>query len=98
MKVLTLAAGVAVGYVLGSRAGREKYDQIVETYHKVSGQPAVVRAQDKAKELIDTGTDKVAEKKADLQEKTASKSTATPRPPRRKPVDTTPGVVPAPLA
>jgi hypothetical protein len=27
-RIVSLAAGVAVGYVLGSRAGREKYEQI----------------------------------------------------------------------
>jgi hypothetical protein len=48
MKVITFAAGLAAGYVLGSRAGREKYEQIVAGWQKVSGQPAEVRAQDEA--------------------------------------------------
>jgi len=58
MKVVTLAAGVAVGYVLGTRAGREKYEQIVAGARKVSSHPTVVQAQTKAKELIggNTGT------------------------------------------
>ncbi|RZS29672.1 hypothetical protein EV193_11977 [Herbihabitans rhizosphaerae] len=33
--------GAAVGYVLGARAGRGRYDQIVRTYRKVADNPAV---------------------------------------------------------
>ena len=56
MKVFTLAAGLATGYVLGSRAGREKYDQIVAGYQKLSGHPTVVQTQENAKELLSSGT------------------------------------------
>lgn len=59
MGFLKLAAGVAVGYVLGSRAGREKYENIAATARKVGSHPTVVQAQDKAKALIGTQTDKV---------------------------------------
>ncbi|MBB3665393.1 MULTISPECIES: hypothetical protein [Prauserella salsuginis group] len=33
--------GAAVGYVLGARAGRTRYEQIVRTYRKVADHPAV---------------------------------------------------------
>ena len=33
--------GAATGYVLGARAGRERYEQIVRTYHRVADHPAV---------------------------------------------------------
>ena len=56
MKVFTLAAGLAIGYVLGSWAGREKYEQIVAGYQKVSSHPTVVQTQEKAKELLSSGT------------------------------------------
>ena len=59
MAILKLAAGVAIGYVLGSRAGRERYEQIAETARKVSAHPTVVQAQEQAKSLIGTGVDKV---------------------------------------
>ncbi|MFC7533258.1 hypothetical protein [Actinoplanes sp. GCM10030250] len=52
MRIVKLAAGLAVGYVLGSRAGREKYEQIAATARKVSAHPSVVQAQEKAKTLI----------------------------------------------
>jgi hypothetical protein len=33
--------GAAVGYVLGAKAGRGRYEQIVRTYRKVADHPAV---------------------------------------------------------
>ncbi|SDN55000.1 hypothetical protein SAMN04489726_7119 [Allokutzneria albata] len=39
MKALVL--GAAVGYVLGARAGRERYEQINRAYHRVLDHPAV---------------------------------------------------------
>jgi hypothetical protein len=33
--------GAAIGYVLGARAGRGRYDQIVRTYRKFADHPAV---------------------------------------------------------
>ena len=33
--------GAAVGYVLGAKAGRARYDQIVRTYRKIADHPAV---------------------------------------------------------
>jgi hypothetical protein len=35
----TFALGVALGYVLGTRAGRERYDQLVRVYRKVVDHP-----------------------------------------------------------
>lgn len=33
--------GAAVGYVLGARAGRQRYDQIVRAYRALADHPAV---------------------------------------------------------
>jgi hypothetical protein len=44
--------GVATGYVLGARAGRERYEQIVRTYHKVADHPAVQGAAGVAKAKV----------------------------------------------
>ncbi len=47
----TFVLGVAVGYVLGTRAGRERYDQLVRAYRTlvdhpmVQGAAGVVRAK-----------------------------------------------------
>jgi len=57
MKVFKFAAGLAVGYVVGSRAGREKYEQIVAAARKAQNHPAVTQAQQKAKALLGSSTD-----------------------------------------
>jgi hypothetical protein len=45
---------LGVGYVLGSKAGRRRYEQIAGTYRAVTGSPAV-------KSLVEAGRRKVAE-------------------------------------
>jgi len=44
-RIVSLAAGVAVGYVLGSRAGREKYEQIAAAARRYAGQPAAEKPE-----------------------------------------------------
>ena len=36
---MTFAVGLAIGYVLGSRAGRERYEQIKRTAQRVADSP-----------------------------------------------------------
>ncbi|MGW3631603.1 YtxH domain-containing protein [Streptomyces sp. NPDC005122] len=38
---LTFVAGLAVGYVLGTRAGRERYEQLKKSARQVARNPAV---------------------------------------------------------
>jgi hypothetical protein len=44
MNRLAFAAGFATGYVVGARAGREKYDQIVKLARQTAEHPAVQQA------------------------------------------------------
>jgi hypothetical protein len=46
---------LAVGYVLGTRAGRRRYEQIAGTYKAVTRSPA-------AKAVIDAGRRKIADR------------------------------------
>jgi hypothetical protein len=46
---------LAVGYVLGSKAGRRRYEQIAGTYKAVTESPA-------AKAVIDAGRRKIADR------------------------------------
>lgn len=39
--MLKFLLGVAVGYVLGAKAGHERYEQLKRTYQRVSDHPAV---------------------------------------------------------
>ncbi|BBX15885.1 hypothetical protein CRI77_13715 [Mycolicibacterium duvalii] len=49
------AAVLAVGYVLGTKAGRQRYEQLAGTYRAVTASPA-------AKAMIDAGRRKIAER------------------------------------
>jgi hypothetical protein len=60
-----ILVGMAVGYVLGAKAGRERYDQIVRTWHRFVENPTVRRtahqAKDKAFEAAGTAKEKAFE-------------------------------------
>ncbi len=72
MKVFELALGFAAGYVLGSRAGREKYEQIAVAARKASKHPTVIQAQEKAKAMLATGQERIAAKLPDHDTVTSS--------------------------
>lgn len=50
--MMRYVAAAAVGYVLGSRAGRSRYEQIRRGYRKVADHPAVQNAADVAKSKV----------------------------------------------
>ncbi|HEV7647407.1 MAG TPA: hypothetical protein VGP26_04525 [Actinophytocola sp.] len=50
MKAFVL--GAAVGYVLGAKAGRGRYDQIMRTYRKIADHPAIQGAAGVARAKI----------------------------------------------
>lgn len=62
MRSLTFAAGLATGYVLGARAGREKYERIVAGARELSDRPTVAHLQSKAAELVNVGIDAISKK------------------------------------
>ncbi|MET9519053.1 YtxH domain-containing protein [Streptomyces sp. NPDC002994] len=45
---LTFIAGLALGYVLGTRAGRERYEQLKKSARQVAQNPAVRNAAESA--------------------------------------------------
>lgn len=55
MKKLTLLVAAGVGYVLGARAGRERYDQIRKVATRVKDDP---RVQEKAHQAADLAKEK----------------------------------------
>ncbi len=48
-----IVIGLGVGYVLGAKAGRDRYEQIVEGYHDMTGRPEVQDLLAKGKGLMD---------------------------------------------
>jgi len=53
--VIGYLAVMATGYVLGTKAGRQRYQQIVNTYRAIAENPAT-------KSVIDAGRRKIAER------------------------------------
>ena len=51
-KKLTLLVAAGVGYVLGARAGRERYEQIADGARRVAGNPKVQAAAGRAQETV----------------------------------------------
>ena len=75
MKKLLLLAAAGVGYVLGARAGRERYDQIMGMAHRVKDDP---RVQEKAHQAVGQAKDQapvVADKVTQAASAAASKVT-----------------------
>ena len=63
---LTLAAAAGAGYVLGAKAGKERYVQIEAKFREIAGMPAVQNATATVKEtassVADTAKSSVTEK------------------------------------
>jgi hypothetical protein len=64
-------AGMVAGYILGAKAGRERYEQIRQAAQKVAGHPKVQQAandlQQNAVHLFSSAKDKVSEKIGDRE-------------------------------
>jgi uncharacterized membrane protein len=82
MRLLTLAAGLATGYVLGTRAGRGKYEQIVEGARQLRANPTLAQAQATAKNLATTPGTPTTQAPPAAAQPAVAKTPATPRPPQ----------------
>lgn len=63
--------GFGAGYVLGAKAGRERYEQLQRLYENLIDSPPVQKATGKAKDVAETGFDQAR----DLASEGASKVT-----------------------
>jgi hypothetical protein len=69
IRKLTLVAGFSAGYVLGAKAGTQRYDQIVSKFRELAGMPAV---QEVTSTLADTAGQIGDKAKATVTEKVAA--------------------------
>ena len=78
---LMFITGLAAGFVLGSRAGREKYEEITANAKKVWEHPTVQEAagvaQAQANKLYTEGKDKIGSSKLGEKINSGSSSTST---------------------
>ena len=59
-KLLLIGLGVGVGYILGAKAGRERYDQIAKAASKVWNAPIVKAGRDTASSFVNDRLDDAA--------------------------------------
>ena len=86
MSKLSLLAAAAVGYVLGARAGRQRYDQIAATARKVADNPKVQRVAHRAQDAAthqaavaaEAAKDKVSAAASTAADKVRGNDTQTP--------------------
>jgi hypothetical protein len=71
-KLLILVAG-GIGYVLGTKAGRERYEQMRSTFNKVKDDPRVQEKTQQAADLAKQKAPIVKDKLADAADKGSSK-------------------------
>jgi hypothetical protein len=76
LKKLTLAVGFGAGYVLGTKHGQQRYEQIVAKARELAGMPAVQNAtatvQETAGSLAEKAKDTVNEKVASAKSDSGS--------------------------
>jgi cytoskeletal protein RodZ len=79
IRKLTLAAGFAAGYVLGAKAGTQRYEQIMAKGRELAGMPAVqelsTNVQQTASTVADKAKDTVNEKVSAVADKASSSAT-----------------------
>ncbi|MEV7428081.1 MULTISPECIES: hypothetical protein [unclassified Nocardioides] len=84
MKKLILLTGIAIGYVLGSKAGRERYEQIRAGASKVAENPTVQTAAAKATEqaaaVAEAAKDKATEAASSVADKARRETSIQPAP------------------
>jgi hypothetical protein len=95
---ILLLTGLAVGYVLGTRAGRERYNQMKDAATKVWNDPRVQKPVHQAEGFVKEKAPEVAEFVSDGVKKVVSQVQGTKKPaakPAAKPATTRKPATPA---
>ena len=53
-----LIVGLGVGYVLGAKAGRERYEEIKAAWQRFTGNPTVQGVMSRGREAVEAGAEK----------------------------------------
>jgi hypothetical protein len=73
MRKMTMLVSGGIGYVLGARAGRERYEQIRSTALKIKGNPTVQATASKAADAAKDAAPVVKEKVAGVADSATQK-------------------------
>ena len=74
---LGMFVGFGAGYVLGAKAGRERYEQLRRLYENIQASPAVQQATSAARDAVGTGLDQARDLASDGIEKVKEKRSGT---------------------
>ena len=69
--------GFGAGYVLGAKAGRERYEQLRRLYENIQASPAVQQATSAARDAVGTGLDQARDLASEGIEKVKEKRSGT---------------------
>ena len=75
---LKLAVGLATGYVLGAKAGRERYERLRDAARQVADRPQVQQLAGRLRSGLEAGVDKAASSAGDRLERARSAGPASP--------------------
>ncbi|MBX3100598.1 MAG: YtxH domain-containing protein [Salinibacterium sp.] len=82
---ILLVVGIGIGYVLGTRAGREKYDQMKAAAQKLWNDPRVQKQVNNAEGFVKDKAPDVAEFLSDSAKKVVSQVSGSKAPARKAP-------------
>ena len=82
---ILLLTGLAVGYVLGTRAGRERYEEIKTAANKLWNDPRVQKPVHQAQDFAKDKAPEVAEFVSDTAKKVVSQVSGSKAPARKAP-------------
>lgn len=74
---LGLFVGFGAGYVLGAKAGRERYEQMRRLYENIQASPAFRQATSAARGAVETGFDQARDLASEGIEKVKEKQSGT---------------------
>ncbi len=74
---LGMFVGFGAGYVLGAKAGRERYEQLRRLYENLQASPAFQQATSAAREAVETGIDQARDLASEGIEKVKTKASGT---------------------
>jgi len=80
---ILLVVGLGIGYVLGTRAGRERYEEIKAAASKLWNDPRIQSSVDQASDFVSDGAKKVVSQVTGS--KPAARKPAVRKPAARKP-------------
>lgn len=86
---ILLVVGLGIGYVLGTRAGREQYDKLKASAEKLWNDPRVQKQVDNAQEFVKDKAPDVAEFFSDGAKKVVAQVSGS-KAPARKPATKSP--------